>query len=500
MFRKVYHIQPPTANEYVNSVDWCSGYVSHAFDSFTSDCVEETTKCSLFLHSFKSPAMFLKTNTLVYVPRRFIQALFVGHRNAKGNLRALWPIFNYKKRLENRTELEENIQRRQLTNQINVSDLLDKWQLYKNCESNKEKIEKRRAQLTKLIGKLTNANSLSDEDQCRFQALKQEARDLRKDYDSACNSFYDIQERFNIDFLMLPNKLLPRTPDEQEILFEFGSKPPDNPNQHHLNYDHLIKFFSETSYFLQHEAAMFDLNFPLACVDFLRQNGFEQFSNADFAKTIVVEGGGVSLTDLYEVVHDFHENYSNLVHLVGNGSWLSFIGYMAKTKVNKTLLPLEHVCSGKIYRRPIQKELGLFDASQSTAVQIFSAATEQQVNQRFEVTLGLITQIYTTLNMHFRIVNVPAHQLQSAECAAAHIEMYSPSLKEYVEIGNLSHFSDYISYRLRFQCEKDETNSQYKPHIFGGTVCNVTKLLAIILESNNGIIPDTILKCKLVKK
>lgn len=464
-----------------------------------SDCMKKRRNVRCLLTHSNRPTMFLKTKTLVFVPRRLIQALFVGHRNAKDNLRALWPIFNYKDRLENHTELEENIKRRRLTDQINVSDLLDKWQLYKNCEKKKDTVEKRRAQLTKIISKLSSVKSLSDDDQCRSEAFKQEARDLRKDYDSACNSFYDIQEQFNVEFLMLPNNLLTKTPDEPEIVYEFGSKPSDKPNQHHLNYDDLIKFVNETCYYLQHEAATFDLNFPLVCVDFFRQHGFEQFSNADFAKTIIVEGGGVQLTNLYEVIHDFHENYSNLVHLVGNGSWLSFLSFIAKTKIHKTILPLEHVSTGKIYRQPINKDLGLFDASQSTAVQIFSAGTEQQVHQRFEIALALITQIYETLNIHFRIVNVPAHQLQSAECFAVHIEMYSPSLKKYVEVGNLSHFSDYISYRLRFQCEKDETKSQYKPHIFGGTVCNVTKLLPIILESYNGKIPDTILKCKLVK-
>lgn len=480
----------------LNIVVYGLGYVhtTHLTVSFSL-----TKKTSLISHSFKSSTMLLKANTLVYVPRRFVQALFVSHRNAKENLRALWPIFDYKSRLGNRKELEENVKRRQLSDKINVADLCDKWELYKSSESRKEAIEKRRAQLSKLIIKLKSAKSLSEQDQNSCEAYIQEARTLRKDYDGVCDSFYDIQERFNIDYLALPNQLLPNTPDEEQIVYEFGSKLAGDQSHHHLNYHHLINFFNETCYFLQNEAATFDLNFPLTCVDYFRQHDFAQFSNADFTKTIVVEGGGVPLESLYEIMHDFHENYSNLVHLVGSGSWLSFLGYIAKTKVDKTLLPLQFVSTGRIYHRTVAKDLGLLDAVQSTAIQIFVAGTEQQANERFQVTLGLITKIYKALNLHFRVVQVPASQLETAECSAVRIEMFSRSLNKYIAVGNLSMYSNYISYRLRFQCEKDETNSQYKPHIFGGTVCNVTKLLAIILETYDGTIPRTLLNHKLVK-
>lgn len=441
--------------------------------------------------------MLLKTNTLSFVPKRFIQALFVGQRNAKDNVRALWPIFDYKNRLDNRNELAENIKRRRLMNKIDVSDLYDKWELYKTCESNVEKIEKRRAQLTKIISTLKGVDTLCEKDRHYLETCIQEARTLRKDYTAACNSFYDIQEQFNIQFLTLPNKLSSNTPDHMKIVYEYGEKPSNDQYQHHLHYQHLIKFLNETCYFLQNDAAKFDLNFPLACLTYLKQHNFTQFCNADFVKTIVVEGGGISLTNLYEVFHNFHEKNSNLVHLVGNGSWLSFLGYIAKLKVDKTELPFNFVSNGKIYRPPTMIDFGLFDAAQSTSIQIFSADTEEHINERFKMILELITQIYKTLNMHFRIVHLPADQLQGAECFTARIEMYSPSMKKYVEIGNLSQFSNYISNRLRFQCERDATNSHYKPHIFGGTVCNVTKLLAIIIETNNGIIPDPILNCKL---
>lgn len=440
--------------------------------------------------------MLLKVKPLVCVPRRFVQALFVSQRNAVGNLRALWPIFDYKNRLENRAELEVNIKRRGLLNKIDINNLYAQWTLYKSHETRKDVIEKRRAQLSKTIGKLKSAKSLSAEEHANVEKYQQEARSLRSEYEDACQRFYEIEENFNNSFLALPNQLLPNTSDELQIVHSHRTQyAGTTKTQHHLQYEHCIEFINDYGlYFLRNEASIFDLHFPLNCLDYFQQNGFIQFRNPDFAKTIIIEGAGHTLDSVYEITHDFHENCSNLVHLVGNGCWLSFLGFIAKIKADKALLPMQFVTTGKIYQpTSTNNNFGLFDAVQSTAVQIFLAGTEKQMKDKFDETLELISQIYKSIDIHFRIVHMPANQLQSAACFGARIEMYSPHLEKYIEIGNLSNYSDYISRRLRFQCEKDETNSYYKPHILSGTVCNVTKLLAIILETHDGTIPKSIL-------
>ncbi|XP_055317632.1 serine--tRNA synthetase-like protein Slimp [Sitodiplosis mosellana] len=440
--------------------------------------------------------MFLKAQSLVFVPCRFVQALFVSHRNAKGNVRALWPILDHKNCLENRRELEDNVKRRGFGDQVNIVKLYDQWEQYKEAESRKVAIEKRRAQLSKLIVKAKSENTDS---QNSIEDLLQEARGLRGEYQSACERFYEIDEVFNNNFLDLPNKLLSTTPDEPQIVFSHGLNSAENHTSHHLDYKHMIEYINETCYYLQKEAAHFDRALPNTLIDQFQRNGFSQLSNPDFAKTVTVEGGGTALQDLYEIQHDYNEKCSNLLHLVGSGSWLSFLGFVAKTKIEKELLPMQFISTGKIYRPNNTNDRGLFDVVQSTAVQMFLAGTESQMAEKFDTVLELIIQIFKTIDIHFRVIHVPASQLHSTECFATQIEMYSPSLQQYIEIGRLSQYGDFISKRLRFQCQRDETNTQYKPHIIGGTVCNVTKCLAIILETHNGIIPNAVVTENFVK-
>lgn len=439
--------------------------------------------------------MFLRVQSLVFVPRRFVQALFVSHRNAEGNVRALIPILDHKNFLENRHKLEENIRRRGLGNQINIATIYDQWEQYKEAESRKVAIEKQRAKLSKLIVKAKSEKADSSIDD-----LLQAARGLRGEYQSACDRFYEIDEEFNNNFLELPNKLLSITPDEAQVIFSHGLNPPETEHTtHHLQHKHLIDYISETFYYLKNEAAHFDRSLPNILIDQFRRQGFDQLSNPDFAKTVTVEGGGIALQNLYEIPQDYNERCTNLLHLVGSGSWLSFLGFIAKLKIEKELLPMQFVSTGKIYRPTNANAHGLFDVVQSTAVQVFLAGTETQMTEKFHSLLEFIIQLFKRFDIHFRVVHAPASQLHSTERFATRIEMYAPNLGEYIEIGRLSQYGDLISKRLRFQCGRDETNTQYKPHIIAGTVCNVTKCLAIILETHNGTIPNTILTENLVR-
>lgn len=433
--------------------------------------------------------MLLKVIHFQQVPCRYFRALFVRKRDAFGNVRAVCPIFDYKNRLENRTELEENVNRRGLADTINIADLYKKWELYQCSARMMKSIEKRQEHLNKMIEKLNTKNATSGKDESRTETYKQEMSNLRSESKCASECYTDIEEEFNISFLTLPNILLPRTPDEPEILFNYGSNSAKPQGQHHLNYEHMIKFINESCYFLQNEAAIFDFKFPLMCSNLFRQHDFTQFSSTDFAKTVVIEAAGTSLENVYGVDEIFHERCTNFTHLVGCGSWMSFLGYIAKTKINKSLLPIQFVSAGKNYQPTVRNASGLFDVAQSTVVQIFLADTEKQINEKFQFAFDLIIQFYKSIDMHFRVVQVPADQLRSAECFAVRIEMYSPNLGTYIEVGNLSNYINFISKRLRFQCEQDETNTQIKPYILSGTVCNVTKLLGIILETYNGTIP-----------
>lgn len=436
--------------------------------------------------------MILEVRALYNIPRRFVQALYVSRSNALNNSQVLQPILDYKNRLKNRDALKEDLKRRRLAELINVDEICDQWEIYKTTESRIKTLEKKGTKLKKLIMKLEVTDNLSDKQQIRLIDQQKEARALSKEYATTCDSFEDIRDRLNLNFLTLPNKLLANTPNELHIIRSHGEKSTETQCEHHLIYHNLIEYIDDKTYYLKNEASKFDQMFQLKCLDYFRHHEFEQFSNYDFARTVIIEGAAVPLETIYQIPHNLNEKFTNLVHLVGGGSWLSFLGFIANMQVAKEVFPMQMVSIGKAYQPTNSNDFGLFSTAQSTAIQLFLAGSEEAMNEKFQSTLDLIIQLFESIDIHFRVVHVAANQLESAECFATRIEMFSPHLQNYMEIGRLSHYGDFISNRLRFRCETNKKNEQMQPHIVGGTLCNVAKLLAIILETHDGSIPNAI--------
>lgn len=252
-----------------------------------------------------------------------------------------------------------------------------------------------------------------------------------------------------------------------------------------MKFENQIEFIDRSAYYLLNDAALLDLNIPIHLNNELKANAFVHFANPDFAKTLIVEGGAVSLNDVYEVKHSSHEKSTNLLHLVGNGSFLSFLGFVSKLKVLPNQFPMKWSSIGKIYSAKNTELPGLFGSAQSTAVQVFLAdKTTIQSDESYNNTIKIIEDLYKSLDIHFRIVKVSADKLTQPESRKVCIEMFSSNLQKYIEVGHLSDYSDYMSKRLLF-CYDEKKKNKF-PFLCGGTVMNVSRVLAILLESNKG--------------
>ncbi len=68
--------------------------------------------------------------------------------------------------------------------------------------------------------------------------------------------------------------------------------------------------------------------------------------------------------------------------------------------------------------------------------------------------------------------------------------MFAPSIQNFVEVGNLAIYDDYLSKRLmlKFEEEKKEKKDKTLKNLFvvSGTAINVTKVIACVIEQTNG--------------
>lgn len=422
--------------------------------------------------------MFLKVRNFRIIPKRDFRALYVQPENRPGNQIAVEVQLDYAKRLANREQFEQTLKRRGADKIVDIPILYAQWQQLKEVEKRKRSVIPRLKYWRDIMDGAIVKPAIT------IEMAKDKLKNAEKDWKLVNKERDAIEAIFYPNYLQLPNDLSEKAPDETQIVLSFGDKCDNECSHSHLARTESIKYINESSYYLKDAAARFDLQFPIRCTEYFERNKFTLFNNPDFARTVVIEGAGVPQEKTFLIPRHYHECFTNLIHLPGNGSMISFLGFLCNLIFDDSLMPMQWVTAGKMYQPTGENAFGLYDVAQSTAVQVFVVCTKKQVDEKYSKTLALVVELLKTLNIHFRVVNVAAMDLHSSECFATSIEMYAPSLRKYIEIGRVSNYGDFISRRLNFHSAGHKKNVGEKPNIVSATH-NVTKLLAILLETEN---------------
>lgn len=426
--------------------------------------------------------MLLKVPSILNRSQRRITALYVSHDKLKNNYRLLRPANDYKQ-LASYKEIEKNIQRRCLLIDTDAKVLFKHWISLKGEEKKRGNTIDRVNHWASKIESEQNG----DKDENKLDEYHEKSKKAAQDLCDGDHRIAEIEIILNKGYLSLPNHILHSTPDNDHIHFEYGKRP-DADSQHHLEYLNLIDYRNKAMVYQMGDAAKFDLQLPFHAMNYFRKNGYSTFSNPDFVRTALIEAATCPLDNVYEVDEQLHEDCTNRIHLAGKGSPLSYLGSMAINQVKKDDLPLKCVSTGKIYKRQNENDFGLYQAEQSTGVSISILNTKQNIENELHTAIDLISNLYKSLDVHFRVVYLSPKQLQPAECFAVRYEMYSPHFKQYLEVGRLGHFSDFLCKRLQFKLEDTKKKMiAVRPHVLAGNILNVTNIIGIMLETNGSV-------------
>lgn len=417
-------------------------------------------------------------------------ALFINGLKASDTYVFVTPHVDITEIFQNKEKIKSEIKRR--SSKYDFTKLENVWSVYTELEERFKILENKKSELASDLMKLTKSNSDSD----KLNHLKIKINLIKDNIKALKSPLWSAEETAILEVLKLPNNLHPLTPDNEESILYSYSNPPSS-KQNHLalgnNLD-IIQFKKKENYYLKGDSAIFELGAKFYFSKALRAKKFVQFSNTDFVKSVVIEGCGEDHTnpDKTFILHhneDGKVNVDNRLHLTGGASLYSFFAYHAKNVVHAKALPLKYFSIGRQYNPSPTDEDNLFNVSQSSVVQLFSATVDNsQLQDVFNEVVTIFKELYTGLGYHFRLRLIPADKLCLWESLRVSVEMFSTSLDQYVEIANLSISNDFISKRLMFTYVEDKRNKF--PYILSGTVLNVPKLLACVLEQDdNFVIP-----------
>lgn len=377
-------------------------------------------------------------------------------------------------------DLKQSVQRRKLL--IDMPEIQNIWDLYKEVENSKSLLETKKDDITQKLKKLLKENKVK-QDTKEITALKLHGKLVRDNIKVIKERICELEKTAVLNVLNLPNVLDPTTPDTDIVYFQYGDKPAFKAKFHLENFENLIEYFNPQFYYLLNEAAELELRLMDESAKIFSKLEFIQFSNADFVRSIVVEGCGRNYNnqEVY-TINNKEDDVMNNLHLTGGSSIMPFMAHHTKNLIFSSLLPLKYFNIGRNFTPSTGEPNGLFNVSQSTNFDVFIATANcpNENHKQFQSTVQIATNFYEKLGYHFRIVYKSADSLRKWESFRADIEMFSTSTQKYIQVGYISMSDVYYSKRLMFNYL--EGKQKFFPKIIYGNVINFPRLLGCILE------------------
>lgn len=410
-------------------------------------------------------------------------ALFINGTKAIETFTYIKPHIDYSERIINKDLIQENLAKR--NSNVDLSKMESLWSVYEELTQRKLDYDKKKTELGKELGKIINVEPDSDvatKYKLQIDLLKDNIRKLKE-------PLWSAEEAAVVEILKLPNTLHHLTPKDTEVLYT--RQTPPNSKKDHLKIGHhlnLLNFKNNEHYYLQGDAAIFELGAKFHFNNILRRNKFVQFSNTDFVKSVIVEGCGLDHTnrDATFILNDNDDckvNVDNRLHLTGGASLSSFLAYHAKNVIQPKAFPLKYFTMGQQYIPTPSDKHCLLHVTQSSVIQFFGATkTNSELDVLLQEVIHILKSAYRELNYHYRLCILPANKLHMWESLRVVVEMFSTSLNDYVEIANVSVSGDFISKRLLFTFM--ENKKSCFPHIISGTILNVPKFIGCVLEQD----------------
>lgn len=115
---------------------------------------------------------------------------------------------------------------------------------------------------------------------------------------------------------------------------------------------------------------------------------------------------------------------------------------------------------------------------------MFAVSTPEQSEKVLQEFLRTEKTLFENLRLHFKILDMPPHELGAPAYRKYDIEAWLPGRKLYGEISSCSNCTDFQARRLGIKY-KSENDLKYV-HTINGTACAVPRMLIALIETYQG--------------
>nr|XP_046244471.1 serine--tRNA ligase, mitochondrial [Scatophagus argus] len=333
------------------------------------------------------------------------------------------------------------------------------------------------------------------------QAL-QKGRAIRNRLNELYTKESELEKEHYGRALRLPNTTHPDVPvgDESQarVVELVGQKPEFDfkPRGHVqlgeelglIRQKHLAHVSGHRSYYLRGAGAKLQTALQNFALDTLQRRGFIPMVVPDLLKGVVFEGCGMQPNAHRSQVYSVDPARFTDLNLAGTGE-VGVAGYFMDHAVNWNDLPVRTVCSSTCYRAETdtgREPWGLYRVHHFNKVEMFGVTadeTGEESSQLLEDFVSLQKEIFSALELHYRVLDMPTEELGAPAHRKYDIEAWMPGRGSYGEISSGSNCTDYQSRRLNILYEREDGSLQYA-HTVNATACAIPRTIIAILETH----------------
>jgi len=308
-------------------------------------------------------------------------------------------------------------------------------------------------------------------------------------------------EKVNIKYLELleqvPNLSHPDSPigkdDSENKEIEVVGKPTKfdfEPKDHIelgkdldlLDFETAAEVSGSGFYYLKNELAL--LEFALVQFVFAKlvKKGFTPFSTPDMARGFAMKGTGYSPRGNEDQIYEIKGEDLALVATAE----IPLGSYLANKVLNKKELPIKYVGFSHCFRKEGgaygKESRGLYRVHQFSKVEMFIFSTPEQSEELLEEMKEIEKEIYTELEIPFRVLNICTGDLGAPVYRKYDLEAWLPMKDGWGEITSCSNCTDYQARRLNIKYKDDDKKTKLV-HTLNGTAMAFTRVPIAILEN-----------------
>ncbi|XP_062872522.1 serine--tRNA ligase, mitochondrial [Trichomycterus rosablanca] len=384
-----------------------------------------------------------------------------------------------------------------------VRDIISTWKQLQVVRKEIQQFEEQKKMISEKVRTLVEQHDKKVLSGLKEYGLaREEGREIRARLSQLYPQQTDLEQQLFCRALRLPNKTHPDVPigDESQARVvelvgqkaEFGFKPKGHleigESLDIIRQRRLAHVSGHRSYYLRGAGARLQTALQNFALDLLQKKGFIQMVVPDMLKSVVFEGCGMQPHAHRSQVYSLDSNRFPDLNLAGTGE-VGIAGYFMDHAVNLKDMPVRTMCSSTCYRAETdtgRETWGLYRVHHFNKVEMFGVTaddTGEESSQLLDEFVSLQKEIFSSLKLHFRVLDMPTQELGAPAFRKYDIEAWMPGRGRYGEISSASNCTDYQSRRLNVLYEGNDGSLKYA-HTVNATACAIPRTIIAILETH----------------